>query len=448
LHIPAFLAALALASPAVGPAASWSSARDQDAVVVPGRALSATGHAAIPDLALLASTGGRVGAIPFQVDERTLEGNWVLDQRSPYLSDDERDDNRLTVDDSPGAVDDTDELVFMASDAGDRLGAEDLPAGVVAADELEVTDPVTGGRGWAYLVTMPSGPWRSNVDYVALGTPAEGDELVTTPVYRMGYSRQAPMTPSLLTVGDDTNLVDRFKVRIQVRLLRLFPLVRDEEDLRSRLWQYKDGPVRVIRELRSSMRLVARIQSPALGNQSINYRESAVFPFQVTLPFPAAAVTDDATITGWMDGKDLHGWRVRTNSDPRTLLVDGVMDATEKSLVRDGALWAVCLGPGVDMAASFRAFTDVPLTTRFTYLDDQDAPRPPERFRGEVPGLGFEIRGVEKLPRGPFHFRVAVGIHRGARSDQAAMAAAALLDTPLGVEVRPLRVPEAPRPPP
>ena len=269
-------------------------------------------------------------------------------------------------------------------------------------------------------------------------TPPHRDDVVTTRVYRMGYSRAMPMTPSLLTCGDDTNLVDRLKIRIGVRLLRLVSLDRDENDLQSALWQYKDGPVRVIREVRSSIRLLAHIQSPSVRNQSIHYRDSMVFPFQVTLPFPAAAVAHQASVIGMVDGRDLRGWRVRTNSDPRWLVVDGVMDDTERSLRREDAQWALFKGPGKDMAVSYRAFTDVPLTTRFIYLDDKATPRPPEAIPGEVPALGFDIRGVELLPRGPFNFRVAVYVNQGARPDDAALAAAALIDTPLHVTTSPL----------
>lgn len=78
--------------------------------------------------------------IPFQFDERDERGEMVFSE---------------TAAQSEFQFDENDELVFMAKDTGDRIATELLPAMSDAAVEIEVTDPVTRARGWAYLLYFP-----------------------------------------------------------------------------------------------------------------------------------------------------------------------------------------------------------------------------------------------------------------------------------------------------
>jgi hypothetical protein len=55
-------------------------------------------------------------------------------------------------------LDDDDELVFFAKDAGDKVGAGAFPLDCDAVMELIISDPLTGETGWAYVLHFPGRP--------------------------------------------------------------------------------------------------------------------------------------------------------------------------------------------------------------------------------------------------------------------------------------------------
>jgi hypothetical protein len=55
-------------------------------------------------------------------------------------------------------LDDDDELVFFAKDAGDKMQAGGFPLDCDAVMELIISDPLTGEEGWAYVLHFPGRP--------------------------------------------------------------------------------------------------------------------------------------------------------------------------------------------------------------------------------------------------------------------------------------------------
>src|SRR4029077_17531541 len=76
------------------------------------------------------------------------------------------------------------------------------------------------------------------------------------------------------------------------------------------------------------------------------------------------------------------------------------------------------------------------VTLGLLYRDDASRPNPPEQVPGTVPLVGYEGRGIEKLPGGRYTFALHIftldGYHRG---DERAVLAE--LDAPLAVSVTP-----------
>ena len=56
-----------------------------DHVVVKGNALKGHLHKPIPQMRLYAFIEGKMSPVPFQIDEVTEDGDWVLPHKSPYL---------------------------------------------------------------------------------------------------------------------------------------------------------------------------------------------------------------------------------------------------------------------------------------------------------------------------------------------------------------------------
>jgi len=118
---------------------------------------------------LYAWAGGSFQPIPFQIDENDMQGNKV------YPSGEHANPEAAN-----GLVDKGEELVFMARDCGDRVSPEVFPPGVEISEEMELQDPLTGGKGWVYVLYSESAPPPiSGADYITYepvgSCPGEGD---------------------------------------------------------------------------------------------------------------------------------------------------------------------------------------------------------------------------------------------------------------------------------
>ncbi|TDJ03131.1 MAG: hypothetical protein E2O76_01720, partial [Caldithrix sp.] len=146
--------------------------RDHDAIIISGEMLATFDGALLSELFLYSfdEQSKTFTQIPFQFDERDISGSF-------FITDD-------------GLLDDNDELVFMASDLGDRDPADPPAApGNWLTDVISMTNPrveisatdVLGSpalsksqalaQGWAYLFRSSSLIKEFTEDYVTYTEP-------------------------------------------------------------------------------------------------------------------------------------------------------------------------------------------------------------------------------------------------------------------------------------
>ena len=92
-------------------------------------------------LRLYSFSDGSFHQVPYQFDEWTSDGYLIVDigpEANAELGN--------------GILDPQDMLAFMARDAGDRVPRSYWPDGVEKGVEIEIIDPVSGGKGWFYLL--------------------------------------------------------------------------------------------------------------------------------------------------------------------------------------------------------------------------------------------------------------------------------------------------------
>lgn len=106
--------------------------RFHDPVVIAASALPGALGRSTAGIALYRVGNGHLAAMPFQFDARDRSGDIDITVPRDFT------------------LDDNDELVFMAKDTGDR--ADGATRASTAGLEIEVIDPLDGGRGWAYLL--------------------------------------------------------------------------------------------------------------------------------------------------------------------------------------------------------------------------------------------------------------------------------------------------------
>jgi len=405
--------ALALMGLLAGPAALHAQdsvrplSRGVDPLVVSGTPLSPLNGTPLSRLGCFRVTGVRdsdagLEPIPCQVDERTPKGAYVF-PKGPEADPKEGD----------GLLSPKDELVFMAHDGGPRAIAPAWPAGFQKGLELELIDPLDGGRGYVYLASFAQEAPRSPRDYVRY-TP--GTERVEGTSYLMGFSKKAPIVFDTLLIkrnagGSGENPVDRMKVRLDARVWGTIPIHKTENDYSSEMIGYIDGPVRVIRRTRNRLVLFWKIPSPSAIQDNFFYDTFFEFPIVVTLPLDLDTFLSESKLR---ISVDLKGDPQRRFLNPRNRVptrMDGLVTDDEKKLDLRPAEFSIVHGtrPG-DEAGWFNRLSvgeKTQLEARLFYVDDATLNDPPEEVAGQLGNLGYEVPDLRGLTRGT-HFLTSV----------------------------------------
>ena len=263
--------------------------RALDPVVVRTADLAPLGERRTERLSLLRFAGGELVPVPFQVDPMDRDGQPII----------------------PGAVepvfDDGDELVFMAADTGERATAEDFDAEWEAAVEIEVRDPLDGGRGWVYLASSAR-PRRSERRYVVYD---ERLHRASSDLYQVDYAFGQNFLTALRVLpaggGSGENLLRGTRMRGQPRFFLLFghwsPVFTERTSI-TEVEGVRNGAVRAIRRVRLSIDLGALLPELPSGTvHTSHYRAAFDSPTRFSVP--------------WMALKSLRDFRFENTVDFR-----------------------------------------------------------------------------------------------------------------------------------
>lgn len=215
------------------PVSAQSIEQRVEPVIVLGSDLQNFDGVETDEIWVYAYIGGGWKQIPFQIDERNdLNGSYFFD-----------------ADD--GVLDSNDEIVFMPFDAGSPAPASSWILGTEAQRyEVMVTDPIDSSVKYVYIYNSSSLIKTFTEDYVNYDPIYH---VIKSTDYTIGFDDiyiglMDEMRVSTSAGGDNTNILDRYKFRLQATPI-IFPIQIDEEDLVYNLVDYKDGPVRVIQQV-------------------------------------------------------------------------------------------------------------------------------------------------------------------------------------------------------
>ena len=378
-------------------AAEVPTVRFADVVSIVGSEFGRFDGCAVDRLALLAcgDNAGRETCepVPFQVDEVDAEGHWVLDQGP-----------QPNADEPPGVLDANDRLLFMASDAGDRVGRADLPPDT-AATEISVHDPLTGEMHWAYLVAYRDRAPRSAHSYVAYDSATDrvrGQRV--TLGFRHGVPGYLAVEGTDVIAGGTaaTSLLDRFKVRATATFLwGLIRLSRNEDDVTSEFVAWRQGPIRVVRRQRQWVRIGWGIHSPTFGSYTYFYRDFAELPVSLYLNFPPTYFFGDITVRAFLDFRDLRSWSVLLPDLSEPIAVDGVMTERKEGLNQLPGSWFALRGPQVTLVQILDVSSSLASVRRSLVYNEASTQRdPPEEVPGEEPAIGYRLDRWEHVSAG------------------------------------------------
>ncbi|MFZ5562800.1 MAG: hypothetical protein ACOZBW_02025, partial [Thermodesulfobacteriota bacterium] len=349
-----------------------------DPVVVTGRTCGLTGSPT-SDYGLYALKDGRLVPVPVQIDEKNTDGKFVLTKGK----------NRSTDSDS-GRFDENDELVFMAADTGDRLSDKALlPQGARAWAELEVTDPATGKKAWAYLAAFNGRPpEKSPIDYVSYDDdPAS----FSTRNYSGRFDNDHPVGASRYAFekgvgGNGDDFIDRIKIRLTMRSMGV-TLHRSEEDIKVKELGHIDGPVRAVVYSENATPLVLSIGS--INTRQYTYYYDSYADFAFAAAFPLRPSLFRATVID--DFKDAKGWTFYNSNNPGGHVIDGKMDDADRKLNLSPWTWGALTNGEQCFWSVWTAPAGCPVKASLYFNDDAEAEDEMEDDKGELPGIGFDF---------------------------------------------------------
>jgi hypothetical protein len=327
--------------------------------------------------------------IPWQLDERGSDGEIIFDGG-----------DLVSADDPPGIIDANDEVVFMTADSGREAAADELPA-VSCRLTLRVRRMGEADR-WLYAMVYPSDAPRVRQSYV--GYDPATDTLVGASI-QLGFRERIPQLLVLPDAdGSPVNLLDRLKVRASARFLGLIPVQRHEGDLEAAEVGWRVGPVRVLRRQRQRIRVGWGIKSPRFVTDTYFYRTFAQMPVVFRLNFPPTYFFGDIAVETVLDFRDLRGWRVQAPTWTSPLEIGSWSGSVLQAMNTEAAEWFALIGPQVQLVQVLEVSPSLArLDKRLAFRAGPTA-RPPESVVGEMPGVGYALRGWGPIDRGVHAF--------------------------------------------
>jgi hypothetical protein len=345
-------------------------------------------------LELLALRGGHLVPIPFQVDEVLLDGRYALTDGPEPLADD-----------SPGILDRDDEIAMMLSDMGERASPPppELPANAL---EIETEDAAAHTLRYAYIAAVAA-PRLSPVSYVSYD-PARSR--VDGRSYRMTFRGDFPIGLALRDGRGDfsSSLIEGTQVQVTARVLKLFRLRLDASGVANAVMAWHRGPVRLVRRVGHSVKLLLGIESPRVFSDEIFYRDYAEDSFLARVPWLPRLFFDDVQVRTWLDFAGVENFALGWRAAEWHALAPESQRAALAAELRDDAPEVTWLALGGGGKLVMQTFTPSPdfetLRRRLYYCDGTIEADRSERTasscaRGRLE-IGYLMTGWENLAAG------------------------------------------------
>ncbi len=346
-----------------------------EAIVIEGKCLpiNMINHP-IPDFRLFVYNGSTIEAIPFQIDERDVDGKYLVEEGPQGCKGD-------------GAFNLQDELVFMARDVGTNLGPK-TPSVCEQAVIISLVDINRHITGYVLLALCENPPPLSSKDYVQIDI---NNRTIRALSYGFGW-REAPVYYyDYLTIGGGNDLLDRIKVRCSIGKWGM-TYTFSEEDFHTSFVGYTDGPVRVVWRSENywSLGAFGRIPSP----QSIcfypdyivdrNDLDMTINPAVLGLDFNLK-IGHDMALANPGDAK------LCANILPDCLPISEDVARLFGSMGKGEIQWGGIALPGGAMITRLVKDPRLMAPVKYVFEYDPSHEDPEEYIKGSSPMLGFEF---------------------------------------------------------
>jgi hypothetical protein len=354
-----------------------------DPVIMEGRIAREIVGSPLSNVRLYAYSDGAFKPIPYQIDEMTGEnGDWIL-TGGPIKS----------TDLSNGKFDTWDKLLFMAEDLGDKVSKDAWVTGYSKASEIEVTDPLTGEKGWCYFLAFSSNPpaKSSEPPYVTYDYSTEtfasdtwgSQYLITKEGYHTVFYTKKWCTKK--AGGNGENFLDRLTARITVTVFGVGKVRLNEEDVKSNTIGYHIGPIRLNRRCEEFVQ-VLNIPAIRVIEDVIYYRYGATVPLQFDIPLSNMKKLGISMVIRF--GSDYNpsviGSKCYSSTNPKGFDVDGKMDDGEENFNPEFDNWRLITGDFGTFITRTMLTPEIRQNVRIKMgiIDDINSDHSPEKYPG------------------------------------------------------------------
>jgi hypothetical protein len=381
-------ARVAAASPASGASATASSR--WRAIVLKGASVPQLEGAKEDQLEVLAIHHGRLAPIPFQVDEMLPDGRYALPDGPEPLADD-----------SPGILDRDDEVAMMLSDFGERAtvaAKANLPSNAL---EIAALDSLTGVRRYAYIAAVAE-PRLSPVRYVGYDV---AEARVDGAGYRMTFRGDFPIALVLKSARGEASpsLIEGSEVQVSAKALMVFKLRFSGEGVTNRVLAWHLGPIRLIRRVAHSAKLILGIESPQVVSSEIFYRDYAQDAFVARVLWLPRMFFGDVRVRTWLDFVGLKGFSLSWSDRAPRLNLDAPDAEVVATIQRDPphVQWLALRGGGKTVIQTFMPSPDLAvIRPQLYYCDGMSPSAPSQACAGATLRVGYLMTGWENLSAG------------------------------------------------
>ncbi|MEZ0227305.1 MAG: hypothetical protein ACAI25_01665 [Planctomycetota bacterium] len=369
--------------------------RTEDWVLMEGKELPRLKGKHKDKIRLYAQKNGSLQPIAFQIDERTVAGGYCFTEGPA---------DKLVKDADGGLLDDNDELVFMAKDAGDLADEKGFPAGQNGVHLIQLTDPKDSTTAWVYAFSFDDAPPRSPKKYAWI---EKRDDTITWHGERwvsdnakstwnscrmtmLKFARPEDETPDYTR---SPSILDSSKVTL--RLKKWFKSLQwDSTDFYVKIGGYINGPVRVVCQSIMEFDIALGFKLKAKDSYILSYANASTMPTNCENPIDISDTPGESWYKLLMDlnSKTAKGWKFYNSFNSTPVTIDGKMDDAEKKLVKTWSDWNCVFGPEGAILQRFTIPKEVIRNTNeIYYSDDMSTAEPPEFEAGNFGTFGYKL---------------------------------------------------------
>lgn len=334
----------------------------------------------LDQLSVMRVEQGRLVPVAFQIDEMAAKGMvWFPQSGFEPLG-------------TAGVFDASDELLLMLTDAGPARP----PQGVTLAEGEVLADLTVANDCHFYLVR--NNAERSDNYYVAHDIKSGR---TTTALYQLDAEPDNELNWLYLGYMDyqgQGSIIDTLKMRMSAGVLSRFTrMTLDNYNLRPRLVGHSVGPIRSVMHLRTRV-VLAGIPVMTLQVQAMRYAAHYEAHSFARIPDLYRATLKDPEVEVTVDGNNQIGAKVYTAGFADSpVVVDGKPNdhhfANQPITMADN--WILFdSGKGFSLLTQLtvpEGLMNTPLS--LVYLDDAEKKLEPEHFVGQLPNLGYRLKG-------------------------------------------------------